>query len=147
MKMKPKIAWVAAAFVFAGGACFLAGRSVSRQYASPAPAAGQIAATSTLTGDGQVIEISVKEGYQPKEITAQAGVPLVLKMKTQGTFDCSTSFSIPKLGLQARLQPTGESDFNIPAQKAGDSVYGVCSMGMYTFIIKFAAERVPDKSD
>ena len=25
----------------------------------------------------------------------------------------------------------------IPAQKAGDSVYGVCGMGMYRFVIKF----------
>jgi hypothetical protein len=58
-------------------------------------------------------------------------------MKTQGTFDCSNVFTIPKLGIRAQLQPTGEASIDIPAQKAGDSVYGVCGMGMYSLVIKF----------
>jgi plastocyanin domain-containing protein len=96
------------------------------------------AAATTPAGSNQVFEVSVNEGYSPREIAAKAGVPVVLKMKTQAAFDCSTAFNIPQLGIRVHLPPTGETAITIPAQKAGDSIYGVCGMGMYSLVIKFS---------
>jgi plastocyanin domain-containing protein len=132
-----KAIWVVAALALAGGVGYVGLRlSLSAHSAAETPAPAASAAIATADGK-QGIEIMVKEGYQPREITAKAGVPLILKMKTQGTFDCSTTFTVPKLGIRTQLQPTGEASVEIPAQKAGDSVYGVCGMGMYTLVIKF----------
>ncbi len=103
--------------------------------ATPAPAT--VAAATVPTGNEQVFEINVKEGYTPKEITAKAGIPVILKMKTQGTFDCSSTFAIPQLNIRESLQATGEKSITIPAQKAGATVQGVCGMGMYSLVIKF----------
>lgn len=99
---------------------------------------GTPAAAAVPAGDKQVMEIKVKEGYLPREITAKAGVPLLLKMKTQGTFDCSTAFNIPNLGIHERLEATGEKTIEIPAQKSGVTLTGVCGMGMYSLVIKFS---------
>lgn len=124
---------MAAALAVVGGGWYVCAKS-GVSTGSPAPAAP----TAVVSTDGkQVFEIMVKDGYQPHEITAKAGVPVVLKMKTQGTFDCSTVFTVPKLGIRTQLQPTGEALIEIPAQKTGDSVYGVCGMGMDTLVIKF----------
>jgi len=103
------------------------------QVAAPATPATAVASTV----ETQVFEVAVKEGYHPREISAKAGVPVTLKMKTQGTFDCSAAFSIPKLGIRTQFQPTGVATIEIPAQKAGDSIYGVCGMGMFSLVIKF----------
>jgi plastocyanin domain-containing protein len=124
---------IAAALALAGGIGYVCTKSG----ASAGPSAPAAPTAAVSTEGKQVFEIVVKEGYQPSEITAKAGVPVILKMKTQGTFDCSNVFTIPKLGLRMQLQPTGEALIEIPAQKAGDSVYGVCGMGMDTLVIKF----------
>ena len=92
---------------------------------------------ASSTANKQVFEIMVKEGYQPAEITARAGVPVILKMKTSNSFDCSTVFSLPQFNFRTQLQSSGEVALVIPAQKAGGSVYGVCGMGMDKLEIKF----------
>jgi len=96
-----------------------------------------LAKVSPTTEGKQIIEVLAKDGYQPSEITAKAGVPTILKMKTQATFDCSTEFTIPQLGVRVHLEPNGETAIEIPAQKAGDSIYGVCGMGMNKLEINF----------
>jgi plastocyanin domain-containing protein len=131
--VKTKIIWMLAALVVAGG-LWLA--LTTKPPAPAAPGPGESAA-AVSAGDKQVVEINVKEGYQPRAVTAKAGVPLLLKMKTQGTFDCSATFSIPSLGVRERLEPTGEKTIEIPAQKAGETLTGVCGMGMFSLVIKF----------
>lgn len=87
--------------------------------------------------DKQVITLTAKGGYSPKVTTAKADVPTVIKMVTKGTFDCSSSVSIPSLEYQANLSPTGETLIDVPAQPKGTTLEGTCSMGMYNFSIKF----------
>lgn len=132
--MKTKIALALSGLLLVAILWMAASPKSSSSPASPGSAPGVVAQT---VGDKQVIEITVKEGYQPREVTAKAGVPLVLKMKTAGTFDCSTAFSIPKLGIHERFEATGEKNIEIPAQKAGDTLTGVCGMGMFSLVIKF----------
>ena len=91
----------------------------------------------SVAGGSQTIEISAKGGYSPQSTTAKAGTPTTLKIKTSGTFDCSSALSIPKLGYQTILSPSGETVVDVPPQKAGTVLTGLCSMGMYSFTIRF----------
>jgi plastocyanin domain-containing protein len=107
--------------------------------ASPSPDAttGQ-APTAVVNADGtQVIDITAKGGYSPRIVTAKAGIPTILRVTTNGTFDCSASIVIPKLSYQKFMQPTGTTDIPIPAEQAQGTLQGLCAMGMYNFQIKF----------
>lgn len=128
--MKAIIISIIVGVVFIGGAIIL-----SR--AGPA--------TKTMTGqnnvsvvDGtQIIEIDAKGGYSPQKTIAKANMPTVIKMKTKGTFDCSSALVIPSIGYRANLPPSGETRIDVPPQKEGVTMQGVCSMGMYNFSITF----------
>ncbi len=92
---------------------------------------------SVAVVDGkQIITINVKGGYSPKISTAKAGVPTVIRFRTNGTFDCSSALRIPSLGVQKSLPSTGETDIEIGVQNAG-TLSGNCSMGMYHFQVRF----------
>lgn len=89
------------------------------------------------TKDGkQVIEILAKGGYSPKQSIAKAGVPTILKFKTNGTYDCSSAMRIPSLNISKNLPGTGETEIEIGPQEVG-KLSGTCSMGMYFFEIDF----------
>jgi plastocyanin domain-containing protein len=91
---------------------------------------------SVIDGE-QTIEIFAKGGYNPRITDAKAGIPTLLKIKTSGTFDCSSAIAIPSINYRANLQPTGEADIEIPPQESGAVLRGVCAMGMYNFEIRF----------
>ncbi len=86
----------------------------------------------------QVINILAKGGYSPRVTLAKADLPSVIKMQTNGTFDCSASVTIPSLNYRTMLVPTGVSEVEVPAQKAGAVLRGSCGMGMYSFEIRFS---------
>jgi plastocyanin domain-containing protein len=94
------------------------------------------AATSDADGS-QLIEVNVKGGYSPGRIDAKANTATTLRMKSLGTYGCERAFSIPKLGISKMLPSSGDTDIAIPAQAAGTTLVGTCSMGMYTFSINF----------
>lgn len=85
----------------------------------------------------QIITIKAKGGYYPKVTTAKAGLPTVIKMETQGTFDCSSAISIPSLNYRTNLPASGETSIPVPAQQAGTNMRGLCAMGMYNFQVRF----------
>lgn len=100
--------------------------------------AGNVAEpTATIVGDTQFVDITAKGGYSPRVVIAKAGVPTVLRVTTNGTFDCSASVVIPKLSYQKFLQPSGIEDIAISAEQATGTLQGLCAMGMYNFQIKF----------
>lgn len=90
------------------------------------------------TSGKQIITITAKDGYTPGIVNAQADKPTILKVKTKGTFDCSSALTIPSLKISKNLPPTGETPIEIPAQAAGTKLRGTCSMGMYSFTINFS---------
>ncbi len=103
----------------------------------PIPVAGTEANNNVTTQDGkQVIVLTAKGGYTPRRSTAKAGVPTVLRVDTNGTFDCSIAIRIPELKLGKNLPPTGKTDIDLGSPKAG-LLTGTCSMGMYPFEIDF----------
>lgn len=85
----------------------------------------------------QIIDISAKGGYAPRMTVAKANVPTILRVKTSATFDCSSALRIPTLNYSQNLPPTGTTDIEVPAQVAGTTLKGLCSMGMYNFSIAF----------
>ncbi|MFA7309733.1 MAG: cupredoxin domain-containing protein [Candidatus Paceibacterota bacterium] len=95
-----------------------------------------VAAVSIESGT-QIITISAKGGYSPRVVEATKGVPTILRMKTNGTFDCSASLVIPKLSYQKFLPSSGTEEIPISAEQAQGTMQGLCSMGMYNFQIRF----------
>lgn len=94
---------------------------------------------NSVIKDGvQYITINAKSGYSPKVSTAQAGIPTKLIVKTDGTYDCSASLAIHSIGYQKILPQTGETEIDIGTQKVGETLQGVCGMGMFSFQIKFS---------
>lgn len=85
----------------------------------------------------QYITIDAKGGYSPKISNAKAGIPTNLVMKTNGTFDCSSSLAIHFINYQKILPQNGETEIDLGIPKAGEPIQGVCGMGMYSFKINF----------
>jgi len=91
----------------------------------------------SIVGDTQIITIGAKGGYSPHVTSAKAGIPTVIKVATNGTFDCSSALTIPSIGYSNYLPPSGETAINVPPQQAGTSMKGLCAMGMYNFSVNF----------
>ncbi len=84
----------------------------------------------------QIIVISAKGGYQPRNSVAKAGIPTILRFNTKGTFDCSSSVVIPSLNISKNLPPSGNTDIDLGSPQLG-VLQGTCGMGMYRFQINF----------
>ncbi|MBI5644526.1 hypothetical protein HY970_00320 [Candidatus Kaiserbacteria bacterium] len=99
----------------------------------------EVASTNNVyEGHGQqIVEITAKGKYAPHLTAAKAGMPTVLRVKTDGTYDCTSQLIVPSMGYRQALPPTGMTDIQLEAQQPGATVRGVCAMGMYNFEIKF----------
>ena len=84
----------------------------------------------------QYVTINARGGYSPKRSSAQANIPTKLVVKTNGTYDCSASLVIRSIGYQKILPNTGEEIIDLGTPKA-EVTQGLCSMGMYNFVINF----------
>ncbi|ETB63971.1 TPA: hypothetical protein DIC38_01420 [Candidatus Nomurabacteria bacterium] len=84
----------------------------------------------------QIIEIKAKGGYTPRKSVAQAGIPTILQINTNGTFDCSASIRIPSMNIQRNLPQSGVTDIELGTNPPG-ILQGSCGMGMYPFQIEF----------
>ncbi|MBY0539197.1 cupredoxin domain-containing protein [Patescibacteria group bacterium] len=129
MKMNATVISIVFAGILIAGAVFL----------SNSPASNQPLSNNNVTMENgkQVIEIDAKGGYAPQQTQAKAGIPTILRVATNGTFDCSSALTIPAVGYRENLPPSGTTDIEIPPQKVGATVQGLCAMGMYNFSLKF----------
>lgn len=84
----------------------------------------------------QIIEITAKGGYRPAHSVAKAGIPTILRLNTNGTFDCTSIVRIPSLNISQNLPISGSTDISLGTQKA-TVLQGTCGMGMYPFDITF----------
>ena len=123
---KPILISIVVSVLLIGGAFWLATQSGTA-------ASG----TATIVDGIQYVDISAKGGYSPRVVTATAGLPTVLRVQTNGTFDCSASLVIPKLSYQKFLQPSGVEEISISPEQAQGTMQGLCSMAMYNFQIRF----------
>jgi plastocyanin domain-containing protein len=90
----------------------------------------------TIVDGKQIIEIEARGGYSPRKSIAKAGLPTILRFKTSGTFDCSSSIRIPSLNISKILPQSGTTDIDLGDQKSG-ALQGSCGMGMFPFEIDF----------
>lgn len=84
----------------------------------------------------QYVTVTAQGGYSPRASAIQPDVPTKLIVKTNGTYDCSASLVIRSVGFQKILEPTGEVVIELGTPKSGETIQGVCGMGMYNFQIK-----------
>lgn len=113
--------------IFLGGVYYLGSRSQAVPKAQTE--------ISIINGQ-QVIDLTAKGGYSPKDIQVKSGIPIKLRVITQNTFDCSSAFRIPKLNIFKGLPPSGVTEFDLPALQSGEVLPGNCSMGMYRFNLR-----------
>lgn len=100
-----------------------------------------VAGTSTnvvVTDGTQYIDLTAKGGYAPRKTLAQAGVPTVLQVTTNGTYDCSSSINIPDKEISELLPASGTTKIALGTPTTG-LLQGTCAMGMYNFEIDFAS--------
>lgn len=90
----------------------------------------------TVANNVQIIEIRAKGAYTPRVSVAKAGIPTVLRVTTNGTYDCSAAIRVPSLGISKMLPPNGSTDLALGTPEAG-TLRGTCGMGMYNFEIRF----------
>lgn len=131
--MKPLIISLLLTGVFIGGIVFLLSGESEKTKTNVQNNSNNI----SIVNGKQIIEITAKGLYAPKKTVAKANIPTVIKIKTDNTFDCTKSLNFPSLGLRKSLPSTGETSVELPAQKPGATVKGVCSMGMYSFTVNF----------
>jgi len=124
---------IAVSIALGGGVFFLAS---ARNENTVEEVGGKTSNVSTQ-GEKQIIALAAKGGFSPSVTVADAGVPSVLNVKTNGTFDCSSVLVIPSLGIKTNLGATAEKRIEIPPQEKGTTISGTCSMGMYHFALKF----------
>ena len=67
---------------------------------------------------------------------AKAGIPTVLRINTDGTFDCSAAVRIPALSVSEILPNSGVKEIDLGTPNVG-TLDGNCGMGMYPFEIVF----------
>ena len=120
-----------------GAVLLLGGAFLTTKGGDNASSSFNVGENVTISNGQQIIALTAKGGFFPAMSTAEAGVPTLLRVSTNGTFDCSSSISIPSLGYRGNLPPSGTTDIEIPAQGAGTTLNGTCSMGMYNFTIAF----------
>lgn len=146
MEGKPIIISIVAALLIIGGAVYFSG---SRDALNPSPSyvprattptdveSAPVTGTATVIDGTQYIDITARGGYSPRVTTAKAGMPTIIRMKTENTFDCSSALVIPTLGFSSYLDRTGVKEIPVPTDKAQGTLKGLCSMGMYTFEVDF----------
>ena len=91
----------------------------------------------SIVDNKQIVSINAKGGYSPKISSAKAGLPTIIRVATKGTFDCSIALRIPALNYRKNLGMTGTTDIEVPPQKPGSTIQGLCGMGMYSFKVVF----------
>jgi plastocyanin domain-containing protein len=131
MYMKTTIGSIIIAVLIIGGALLYAGRNSNIN--------SDISANNVTIIDGkQIIDMTVRGGYQPRKSVAKAGVPTTIRFNTNGAYDCSTAVRIPSLSISENLKPTSITDISIGTPQAG-LLRGTCAMGMYSFEIEFSS--------
>jgi plastocyanin domain-containing protein len=131
--MKTIIGGIVSGFAFVGLMILLFGGTGNSNDLSSMSGGNNV---SVVNGT-QIVEIKAKGGYFPRRSVAKAGIPTTLRMKTSGTFDCSGALVIPSINYQENLPMSGTTDITLPAQSAGKTIQGFCSMGMYSFEVEF----------
>ncbi|HMV28611.1 MAG TPA: sulfite exporter TauE/SafE family protein, partial [Anaerolineales bacterium] len=113
-------------------------QNMTRGWFAPQAESNAVTESVQPSAASDEIILSVENnGYFPAILKAPAGKDLTLSLVTNKTYSCARDFVIPDLNFYELLPDTGTVQVNIPAQKAGSTLFFTCSMGMYTGQIVF----------
>lgn len=102
------------------------------------PSAGAPAQANSPEASASVARIDVENGgYVPELLILPADQPVELHLVTNQTSSCARAFTIPALDIMEILPETGEVVLSIPPQPKGKMMDYMCSMGMYTGLLRF----------
>jgi plastocyanin domain-containing protein len=91
---------------------------------------GKAVAAQTGTGGMQVVDVTVKGGYQPSAIVARAGQPLRLNFTRRESSLCGEEVVLPEFGRRAHLPENKTVPIEIVPPKPGEYEF-TCGMNMY----------------
>lgn len=98
---------------------------------------GEITSNVSVVNGKQQIVITATQGYRPRTTIAKANIPTEIKIQWKNAYGCEAAVRIPQVNYSKIIDPTWSDIVQISPQKPGDTIYGSCSMGMYSFQIKF----------
>lgn len=90
---------------------------------------GQVAGVNTEGKQEAVITV-LENGYSSSVSKLKAGVPVKLKLVTNGTRSCTRSFTIPQLNISKVLPQSGSEVVEFTPTQTGRLSYS-CGMGMF----------------
>jgi len=107
----------------------------------------QPVARATVTGNVQVVDITVKGGYSPDVVRVVPGIPVRLVFDRPEDSACSGHLLVPDLGVDVALSEFGRTTVALPPMEEGAHEF-TCGMGMLrgTLLVGESA-TVPDSSD
>lgn len=86
-------------------------------------------AAPTMNGDVQEVSMAVTSyGYEPRNLTIKAGVPVRWKINGDEAYGCTSVMTIPSLNISKPLRQ-GENIIEFTASQKGQLAF-MCSMGM-----------------
>ncbi|MDA1079814.1 MAG: sulfite exporter TauE/SafE family protein [bacterium] len=87
--------------------------------------------SSVVDGVQKVTIQVLNEGYSPRYVRVQSGVPVQLTLQSKDTYSCALAFMLSEFGIETFLEATDTQTFTFTPTKKGKFTY-TCSMGMYT---------------
>lgn len=116
----------------------ISGQKIMMKWQSLQAYEQKLALTQPVPGEGGsqkvVIEVS-NRGYTPDNFQVKAGVPVELKLKTNGSYSCANAFTMREFEIFTQLMPTDEETVIFTPTKKGKFTFA-CSMGMYTGVME-----------
>ena len=91
---------------------------------------GETVAAAAGAGGLQVIEVTVKGGYRPAQITAEAGRPIRLNFTRRESTPCGEEVVLPGFGRRAHLPEGKTVAIEIVPDEPGEYEF-TCGMNMY----------------
>ena len=91
---------------------------------------GETVAATAGAGGVQVIDVTVKGGYQPASITAEAGRPVRLNFTRRESTPCGEEVVLPEFGRRAHLPQDKTVAIEVTPQAPGEYEF-TCGMNMY----------------
>jgi plastocyanin domain-containing protein len=91
---------------------------------------GETVAAAAGAGGVQVIDVTVKGGYQPASITAEAGRPIRLNFTRRESTPCGEEVVLPEFGRRAHLPENKTVAVEVTPERPGEYEF-TCGMNMY----------------
>ena len=91
---------------------------------------GDAVTARSVAGGVQEIDVTVKGGYQPASITAEAGRPIRLNFTRRESTPCGEEVVLPEFGRRAHLPQNKTVGIEITPDRPGEYEF-TCGMNMY----------------